>query len=150
MTPKKKTKPNEQCPCGSGKKHKKCCRVAGQLASSVDAVAASSATITTTVLDEMMEALALTTTTPSAAATFASDIGRCCHGSASDHFSDGRAYRDLIQDYVSEEKVNGLEEGHLEYFQDLNFVQYIFALCTSWYLKVYIVVLKKRINRLRK
>ena len=66
--------------------------MAGQLASSVDAVAASSATITTTVLDEMMEALALTTTTPSAAATFASDIGRCCHGSASDHFSDGRAY----------------------------------------------------------
>ena len=25
---KKKTKPNEKCPCGSGKKHKKCCMVA--------------------------------------------------------------------------------------------------------------------------
>ena len=92
----------------------------------------------TTVLNEVMEALSLTPTTAantSAATTAASDIGPCYHGSTSDHFSDGRAYRDLIHEYVSEEKVHGLEEGHLKYFQDLNFVQYTFALCTSWYLK---------------
>ena len=35
MPPKKKTKPNDKCHCGSGKKHKKCCMVAGKIASSV-------------------------------------------------------------------------------------------------------------------
>ena len=193
MPPKKKTKPNEKCPCGSGKKHKKCCMVAGSAAASSATITATvleqelrlelqrdqeklkilrqqlsnkeeeerqasqhlrqlitqhrglprtdawSFSTATTVVNEVMEALSLTPTTAaatSAATTAASDIiGPCCHGSTSDHFSDGLAYRDLIQNFLSEETVNKFEEGHLIYLQDLNFVQYIFALCTSWYLK---------------
>jgi len=96
----------------------------------------------TAVLNEVMEALLLTPTTAaatSAATTTVSDIGPCFHGSTSDHFSDGRAYTDIIRDYISVPHNAGGRlkfcEDHKEYCIDLNFSQYIFALCTSLYLK---------------
>ena len=133
--PPKKTKPNEKCPCGSGKKHKKCCMVAGKLASTV-------AAINTTVLDEVMKSLTLaitnTTTTTSAAAS--DSIVPCCHGSTSAHFPDGRAYNDVIKKFVAvygdEEKEEKLHEDHQKDMKDSNFIQYVFALGTSWYLKM--------------
>ena len=121
--------------------------VAGQLASSV--VAASLAppttttppptTVTTTVLDEVMEAFTLTITTTTDA-TASDSIVPCCHGSTSNHFLDGRAYRDVIQEFLAvyEEKEGMVKfvTDHKEVFTDLNFGQYIFAVCTSWYLKI--------------
>ena len=107
-----------------------------------DALSSSAAT---TVLHEVMEAFSLTPTTAattSAATTATSEIVPCCHGSTSDHFSDGISYRSVIDDFSS---LLGSVEGrtafidyhqsHSEYFTDLNFAHYIFALGTSWYLK---------------
>ena len=114
--------------------------VAGKLASSL--VAASSATTTTTiVLDEVMDVLSLITTTTTVVTAAASDCGPCFHGSGSTshHFSDGRAYRDVIQEFLSVPKEKGwrtkFERDYKEYCIDLNFAQYIFAVCTLWYLK---------------
>merc|ERR1719506_2497337 len=64
----------------------------------------------------------------------------CCHGSTSDHFSDGRAYSDIIKGMLAVQKEDGKKQvqfyiDHAEYLYDLNFVRYVFALCTSWYLK---------------
>ena len=129
--PPKKTKPNETCPCGSGKKHKKCCMVAGNTLASSVAAAASSAAAATTVLDEVMEAFALTTT--AAASTTPSDRGPCFHGSTSDRFRDGVAYRDVIRDYLSAPDRPKFIKDH-QYFTDLTFSRYVFAVCTSWYL----------------
>ena len=118
--------------------------MAGKSSSSVVMVAAASSSTppppTTNILKEAMEALALTATTTAVATAVASDgIVPCFHGSTTDHFSDGRAYSDVIHDYLSEPKVDGrrtnFEKGHMEYFTDSNFSRYIFALCTSWYLK---------------
>ena len=176
MPPKKKTKPNEKCPCGSGKKHKKCCMVAGKRASSVVATASSgsppSAAITNPVLEEVMAALSLSTTTTTSAAV-SDSIDPCCHGSTSAHFPDGRAYSDVIEEFLAvsdhEEYFGDLnfflyillnrtmvdfiqefsavrsvgkkgwrakfEQDHKKYCTDLKFAQYIFSVCTSWYLK---------------
>ena len=141
--PPKKTKPNEKCPCGSGKKHKKCCMIAEQLATSAAAssspmdapslaaiVNAATAHSARGIRNEVMDALS-----PSA-----SDIHSCSHGSMSDHFHDGVAYRDVIRDYLSMPRTDqsGRAEfvkGRLGYFGDLNFAHYIFAVCTSLYLQ---------------
>ena len=141
--PPKKTKPNEKCSCGSGKKHKKCCMIAEQLATSTAAssspmdapslaaiVNAATAHSARGIRNEVMDALS-----PSA-----SDIHSCSHGSMSDHFHDGVAYRDVIHDYLSMPRTDqsGRAEfvkGRLGYFGDLNFAHYIFAVCTSLYLK---------------
>ena len=133
--PPKKTKPNEKCHCGSGKKHKKCCMIAGKLASSV--------VFTSTVLNEVMEALTLATTAynTATAAAYSDSIGPCCHGSTSDHhFPDGRAYSDVVKRMLAlfkdKEGYDKLIEDHKEDVRgDSNFSQYIFALCTSWYLR---------------
>ena len=71
--PDEKDEPNEKCPCGSGKKHKKCCMIANQLATTTVAAAAASSSSPTAILDEVMDVLSSTTTTPAAAAAFASD-----------------------------------------------------------------------------
>ena len=145
--PPKKTKPNEKCHCGSGKKHKKCCMIAEQLAASRTAAAAPPppAAATNPVLNEVMVALSLTADAISGIATTtavaASDsIDTCLHGSTSDHFSDGRPYNDLIRDYLAVYKEDGWREkfvdNHEEYFRDLHFGEHIFAVCTSWYLKI--------------
>ena len=98
----------------------------------------------TAILDEVMEALTLTiTTTPAAAAAAATASDRivpCCHGSTSTHFPDGRAYSDVITKCLSvckekEGMIAKFVTDHKEMFRDLNFGQYIFAVCTSWYLK---------------
>ena len=141
--PPKKTKPNEKCSCGSGKKHKKCCMIAEQLATSTAAssspmdapslaaiVNAATAHSARGIRNEVMDALS-----PSA-----SDIHSCSHGSMSDHFHDGVAYRDVIHDYLSMPRTDqsGRAEfvkGRLGYFGDLNFAHYIFAVCTSLYLQ---------------
>ena len=141
--PPKKTKPNEKCPCGSGKKHKKCCMVAAMVAAS----SAPPPPTATTVLDEVMAALTLniTATNNSAAAAVAAAASEssgpsCCHGSTSDHFPDGRAYSNVIKGILAvqkddKEKIFQFQVDNKEYLKDLYFVQYIFALCTSWYLK---------------
>ena len=93
------------------------------------------------ILDEMMEELSSTivATTTNAATATASDIRLCSHGCRSNHFQDGVAYKDVIPDCVSASKDLELRVkfamDHMDYFSDLNFSQYIFALCTSWYLK---------------
>jgi len=102
----------------------------------------------TAILDEVMDTLSLDTTTAinTATATAATSIRSaattirpCFHGSTSNDFSDGRAYRDVIKDYLTVYKKGGakgkFEENHMEYFEDLNFSRYVFALCTAWYLK---------------
>jgi len=117
--------------------------VAVQLASSVVVAAAASSApppTATTVWDEVTEALTLTitaTNTAAAVAAASESIGPCCHGSTSDHFLDGRTYRNVIEYYVSvsNEERYKFATSHPEYFADLNFSRYIFALCTSWYLK---------------
>ena len=102
--PPKKTKPNEKCPCGSGKKHKKCCMIANQLGGRGSTTATSSnpssavASSPTAIVDELMEALSLGTTTaattvaalPTAVAVVAAtipataaNIRPCLHGSTS-------------------------------------------------------------------
>ena len=141
MPPTKKTKPNDKCPCGSGKKHKKCCMVAGKLASTVAATA---------VLDEVMAALTLNITATNNTATTAAAASErsgpsCCHGSTSTHFPDGRAYNDVITGILAvqklavqkddQEKIVKLCVDQEENLNDVNFCQYIFAVCTSWYLK---------------
>ena len=146
--PPKKTKPNQKCPCGSGKKHKKYCMVAGQLAASVVAAAAASSsapptTTTTTVYDEAMERLAFTTAMDELALTTitskTSDSSRpCCHGNTSNHFRDGVAYRDVIYKYLSLPDRAGrekFEQEHRDCLDDIQFAHYCFALCTSRYLK---------------
>lgn len=97
-----------------------------------------------TTLIDLMDDLALTNTTSAtisaAAVTSASKHRPCLHGSTSDHFSDGRAYRDVVKDYLTVSHEDGWREtfygDHEVYLRDLNFAQYIFALCTSWYLKM--------------
>jgi len=72
-----------------------------------------------------------------AAATAASASNTCVrsHGSDSDHFLDGVAYEDILVDYISALNAEKFVNDHPEYFVDLNFAQYLFSLCTSWYLK---------------
>ena len=128
--PPKKTKPNAPCPCGSGKKHKKCCMIAKQLATTTASAPSSSSP--TAILDEVMEVLASTTTTPAAAAVFASDIGPCPHI----HFRDGVAYKDVLEDYLSIPSSDrsgraAFVNGRLDYFTDLDFANYICAVCRS-------------------
>ena len=99
----------------------------------------------TAVLDEMMAALTLniTATNTAAAAVAAaaeSSSGPCCHGSTSAHFPDGRAYSDVIKGILAvqkdgKKKILKFNVDNKVYLKDLNFVRYIFALCTSWYLK---------------
>ena len=106
--------------------------IANQVATSTTAASSSSSPAAN--LNEMMEALALTITN-----TSASDIRACSHGSTSTHFPDGRAYSDVLKEYLLEPNGKAaqlFEKGHLEYFTDLDFAQYLFALCTSWYLKL--------------
>ena len=118
--------------------------VAGKRASSMVAVASSAHPPTTNpVLDEMMAALSLSTTTitTTVAAAASNSMVPCFHGSGStsNRFSDGRAYRDVIQEFLAVPKEKGwrvtFEQDHKEYCIDLNFANYIFAVCTSWYLK---------------
>ena len=110
--------------------------IANQVATSTTAASSSSSPAAN--LNEMMEALALTITN-----TSASDIRACSHGSTSTHFPDGRAYRDVLKEYYiyyslepNGEAALKFAKGHPEYFRDLDFAQYLFALCTSWYLKL--------------
>ena len=146
--PPKKTKPNEKCPCGSGKKYKKCCMVAGKITSlatsssatattttaattTTTTVSSSSAAVSWTILFDLMDEMSLAASTTAAAN--ATTI-------TPDHFPDGRAYSDVINDYLLavSQRPEAQEEfvrGHVEYFADSNFGRYIFAVCTSWYLK---------------
>ena len=143
--PPKKTKPNEKCHCGSGKKYKKCCMVANQLGGGGSGTASTAApSPPTAILGELMAALSLTTTavpaatatTTTATATIVSENSPCFHGSTSDHFPDGCAYSDVVKELLStSQEVIDFVTDHGEYFTDLNFSQYLFALCTSWYLK---------------
>ena len=102
-----------------------------------------------TTLIDLMDDLSLTNTTSAtntaaaATVTLASNHRPCLHGSTSDHFSDGRAYKNVIKEYLMVSLLTQ-EDGwrekfdadYLIYLADLNFAQYIFALCTSWYLKM--------------
>ena len=154
--PPKKTKPNEKCHCGSGKKHKKCCmhqRSGGTTTTTAAATTAATTAATNssvvssaaTILFDVMNELWLTNSTTAATIAAASDNSPCFHGSTSNHFPDGRSYNKVIVDYLS--LTNGgtnpsavkdfvSNRGHDEDFVDLNFSRYIFALCTSWYLKL--------------
>ena len=88
----------------------------------------------TAILDYLMDALSMTTS----AVPTASENSPCFHGSTSDHFPDGRTYRYVIEYYLSVPpggERTKFVKGHPEDFHDLYFAQYIFALCTSWYLK---------------
>ena len=107
--------------------------IANQVATST--TAASSSSSPSANLNEMMEAFSLTITTASA-----TDMSACSHGSTSTHFPDGRAYSDVITKCLSvckekEGRIAKFVTDHKEMFRDLNFGQYIFAVCTSWYLK---------------
>ena len=116
--PPKKMKPNEKCYCGSGKKHKKCCG-------------------NPTLVSDLMDELSLTTTVATATATAVSENRPCFHGSTSDRFPDERTYRTVIHDYlsVSKDERPAFMNCYQGYFTDLNFSRYVFAVCTSWYLK---------------
>ena len=98
----------------------------------VDAAAAIATDIA--VVSAGAAATATTTNVP-----LASDIRSCSHGSTSDHFLDGISYRIVIHDYIlaasSAAGVREFFKDYGAYFTDSNFTQYIFALCTSWYLK---------------
>ena len=122
--------------------------IAGKRPSSLAAAAslAPPPPTATAVLDEVMAALTLNitaTNTAAAAVATASDVSSgplCCHGSTSDHFPDGRAYSDVITGILAvqkdgKEKILQFYVDHAESLRDLNFSQYTFALCTSWYLK---------------
>ena len=124
--------------------------IANQLGGRGSTTSSAVASSPTAIVDELMEALSLVTTTAAttvaalptavAAATIsatASNIRPCLHGSTSHHFSDGRAYRDIIKEYltVEDECWGKFHDDHEEYFMDLNFAQYIVAFCTSLYLK---------------
>ena len=120
--PPKKTKPNEKCPCGSGKKHKKCCMIAEQL--KCDQLLIMRNQITTLV--DLMDDLTLSNTTTTAAAVTvasASKLVHAKHGSTSDHFLDGRAYRDVVKDYLTVSREDGWREkfndDYPEYLRDL-------------------------------
>jgi len=105
-----------------------------------------SSVVSTTVLSEVMEALTLNiTATHTAAAAVAAAASEssgpsCCHGSTSVHFPDGRAYSDLIKGILAvqkdgKEKIVKFYVDNKVYLKDLNFIRYMFAFCTSWYLK---------------
>jgi len=109
--------------------------IANQVATATSTTAASSSSSPAANLNEMMEGLSLMITTASA-----SDMRACSHGSTSTHFPDGRAYSDVIPELLLAPKETvaqkGFKKSHPEYFRDFDFSQYLFALCTSWYLKL--------------
>ena len=80
-----------------------------------------------------------TKSTATTTTTSASNVYSCSHGSTLNHFSDVQVYRDAIKEFLLLPDKEGWEEkfhhDHPECFTDLKFSQYIFALCTSWYLK---------------
>jgi len=84
--------------------------------------------------------LAITNTITTTSAAASDSIVPCCHGSTSAHFPDGRAYNDVIKKIVAAsgdgEKEQKLYEDHNEDIKDSNFIQYVFAVGTSWYLKM--------------
>ena len=96
----------------------------------------------TTVENEVMEALTLTTTnTNTATAASASESSDpCLHGITYTHFPDGRPYSDVIKRILALSKDKD-PEGLGEISKDENvggnrfFGQYIFSVCTSWYLR---------------